>query len=245
MMKKAIGILMAVLCLLSLSTTAFAEHFDGQAGWTVSFDGSKMNSNFHTNEYNDPLKGLQPGDDLALTVTLKNDTSQRTDWYMTNEVLNSLENTKNTTASGGAYTYVLTYVGPTQTRELYNSDTVGGEGESQAGIGMKEATNALKDYFYLDTLEAGKTAKVVLNVSLDGESQGNRYQDTLGDLRMNFAAEIQGDKLAVMTGDNTNLSPLYVVALLSGIGVLVLAIRDLRARKQGSHAEGGRRNSET
>ena len=233
-MKRGISILLTVLCLLSLSATASAEHLEGKTNWAVSFDGSTMSSNFHNNEYSDTMKGLQPGDDLTLTVTLKNDVSQRADWYMSNEVLNSLENTKNTSASGGAYTYTLTYIGPTQTRELYNSDTVGGEGESKAGIGLKEATNALKDYFYLDTLEPGKTAQIVLTVALEGESQGNRYQDTLGDLRMNFAAEIQGERRAVKTGDETNLMPLYVVALLSGVGVLILGIRDLHVRKKES-----------
>ena len=36
-----------------------------------------------------------------------------------------------------------------------------------------------------------------------------------------------------------------VAALLSGIGVLVLAIRDLRARKQGRHSGKRERRSET
>lgn len=245
MMKRLTGILLATLCLLSLCATAYADHFDGQAGWTVTYttDG-KMVSNFHTSDYNDPLKGLQPGDDMTLTVTLKSDNAQRADWYMTNKVLHSLEDRSKSGSSGGAYTYTLTYIGPTQTRVLYDSDTVGGDSVSAEGAGLHEATSALKDYFYLDSLESGQTGRVVLNVALDGESQGNRYQDTMADLQMNFAVE-QRNRRVVMTGDDTNLTPLYVVALLSGIGVLVLAIRDLRARKQGRHSGKRERRSET
>ena len=236
-MKRAIGILLAALCLLSLSATAFAEHFDGQAGWTVTYtaDG-RMASNFHTKDYNDPLKGLQPGDDMTLTVTLVSENAQRADWYMTNEVLHSLEDRSKSGSSGGAYTYTLTYIGPSQTRVLYDSDTVGGDSVSSEGAGLHEATSALKDYFYLDSLGAGQTAKVVLTVALDGESQGNRYQDTMADLQMNFAVE-QRNRYTVKTGDDTNLTPLYVVALLSGVGVLVLGIRDLRVRKRGQNGE--------
>ena len=243
MMKKAIGVLLVVLTLLSLGATASAEHFDGQAGWTVTYTtGNKLVSNFHTSDYNDPLKGLQPGDDMTLTVTLKSANAQRADWYMTNKVLHSLEDRSRSGSSGGAYEYTLTYIGPTQTRVLYTSDTVGGDSVSAAGVGLHEATSALKDYFYLDSLESGQTAQVVLNVKLDGESQGNRYQDTMADLQMNFAVE-QRDRRAVRTGDDTNLRPLYVVSLLSGIGVLVLGIRDLRARRREGRDKGGRRQA--
>ena len=35
------------------------------------------------------------------------------------------------------------------------------------------------DYFYWDRLDAGEAGKVHLTVALDGETQGNAYQDTL------------------------------------------------------------------
>ena len=59
-MKRGISILLTVLCLLSLSATASAEHLEGKTNWAVSFDGSTMSSNFHNNEYSDTMKGLQP-----------------------------------------------------------------------------------------------------------------------------------------------------------------------------------------
>ena len=69
-MKKTIGILLVVLCLLSLTPNAFAEHMEGKSGWSVTYTaGGKMESNFRTSDYNDPVAGLQPGDDIAIIGT--------------------------------------------------------------------------------------------------------------------------------------------------------------------------------
>ena len=43
--------------------------------------------------------------------------------------------------------------------------------------------------FNIKTLEPGESGSVKLLVGLDGESQGNVYQDTLAKLMMNFAVE--------------------------------------------------------
>ena len=53
---------------------------------------------------------------------------------------------------------------------------------------MKRQTR-LMIFFSLDTLEPGENGTVNLTVGLDGESQGNIYQDTLAKLMMNFAVE--------------------------------------------------------
>jgi hypothetical protein len=47
----------------------------------------------------------------------------------------------------------------------------------------------MDDYFFLGTLSKGETGKVVLNVSLDGETEGNAYFDTLARLALKFAVE--------------------------------------------------------
>ena len=232
-MKKTIGILLVVLCLLSLTPSAFAEHMEGKSGWSVTYTaGGKMESNFRTSDYNDPVAGLQPGDDITFTVTLNSQNSDQADWYMTNEVLHSLED--RSTGSGGAYTYTLTYNGPSGSKVIYSSDTVGGEDVSSEGTGLHEATSALKNYFYLDTLSKGQSATITLNVALDGESQGNRYQDTMADLQMNFAVESRGAVRTVQTGDPVRLVTLYALMMLSGCGFLALAIADIRTGKKRS-----------
>lgn len=244
-MKRMISILLAALCLLSLNAVAFAEHYTSSGGWSVEYtSGGDLESNFKPEELSELINSLQPGDDLTVTVTLKSENGTETDWYMLNEVLKSLES-DSTTASGGAYTYKLTYTGPSETKVLYDSDTVGGEGESSAGEGLKEATSALKDYFFLDTLGSGDSASITLSVALDGESQGNRYQDTKAKLKMRFAVQQRGKKTAVRTGDDTNLTPLYAVSLLSGVGLLIFGIRDLRTRKKGVDGTHGGKERQT
>ncbi len=84
----------------------------------------------------------------------------------------------------------MTYYDPSGAEVvLYDSETVGGEGTSYVGKGLEQATDSLDDFFYLDRLDAGKAGSVHLKVILDGETQGNGYQDTLARLQMNFAVE--------------------------------------------------------
>lgn len=230
-MKKILSALLAVVLAATMAASAYAEELQGSEGWAVSFTtADKMASNFSSSVMDDEVKGIQPGDAITFTVTLRNDNSSETDWYMTNKVLHSLEDRSHAGTKGGAYAYRLTYRGPGGTRTLYDSDTVGGEQIGQGGEGLHEATGALQNYFYLDTLKRGQTGVVTLRVALDGETQGNSYQDTLADLQMNFAVEKIGK--VVKTGDETRLWPLYVLMLGSGALLLVLSVRDLRQRKR-------------
>ena len=97
-------------------------------------------------------------------------------------------------AENGGYSYILTFVGPDGKEDtIYSSTSVGGEKETTAGKGLNEATNSLDKFFYLKTLEPGEGGSVKLLVGLDGESQGNIYQDTLAKLMMNFAVEDNSD----------------------------------------------------
>lgn len=244
MKKKLIGLLVAVLLLCALTVTASAESYTGSSDWTLSFtSGYKVESNFASSELADSISGLQPGDDITFTIDLSNGNSNTVLWYMTNTVLKSLED--GTVASGGAYTYILTYSGADgTTRELFNSATVGGEKEDDdlSGEGLHEIDSAMKDYFYLDTMSTGQNGSVTLRVALDGESQGNRYQNTLADLQMNFAVEVQQpnpgtSRRIVKTGDDMNLTPWYIAMGVSGTLFMLLAIDGLRHRKTGKEKQ--------
>lgn len=57
----------------------------------------------------DSMSEIQPGDSITLHVQLTNQDSSNTDWYMTNEVLQTLEDAQDS-ASGAAYEYRLTYL---------------------------------------------------------------------------------------------------------------------------------------
>ncbi len=245
--------------------TANAETSYGGSDWSVVFSkDKKMVSNFKTSDINDAIYGIQPGDNVIITLALKNENDEATDWYMTNEVLYSLEDrSANAGTSGGVYTYKLTYTGPDgEVTSLYDSDTVGGEGSgNKAGEGLRQATNALSDYFFLDTLKKGQSGKVTLEVALDGDTQGNDYQNTLADLQMNFAVEMNtsgGDNPTpnpnpgrqgeiVKTGDEMNLTPFIIAACVTGTLFLLLAAygqlereKEKAARKIRAEKRGGR-----
>lgn len=248
MKKKIICLILAIMVLFGLSTQTYANHLTGKQDWLVTFTpGEKMEANWDkgkvNTEFSDEVRQLQPGDDITFTVKLTNQHPQTTDWYMTNKVLKTLEETK-AIAKGGAYSYLLTYSGPGGEKELYNSETVGGDNSQ----GMLEATSALEDYFYLDTLANGDMGEVNLVVMLDGETQNNSYMNTLGDLQMNFAVELKSQpttpetptggtppttpQTVVKTGDQTNLLPLFIIMAASGIGFLILAISSVRSRRR-------------
>lgn len=256
MKKRILCLAMAAIMAVGMATTAFAETLQGSTDWQVSFDGSKMSSNFSSADIKKDIFQLQPGDSIELQVGLKNAGDKETDWYMTNEVIQSLEDTQSI-AEGGAYGYELTYVGPDQSEKvLYSSETVGGE-DAQNEEGLHQATDALKDYLYLDRLAKGESGSVHLTVQLDGETQGNDYQDTLASLQMNFAVEPvtvttvtkKGDDKVVnktvtktvaqnkvvkspKTGDTTQILTICAVAMVSGIILLILALVLIKKRKE-------------
>ncbi len=233
-----------------------ADTVTGSSDWNVTFTNDKeMVSNFKTNNIDEVISGMQPGDNAKLTMQLINEYEEKTDWYMTNQVLHSLEDrSKDEATKGGAYTYKLVYTNPAgEQRVLYDSEAVGGDDVSSAGEGLKEATDALKDYFYLDTLSKGQSGRIDLDVGLEGETQGNDYQDTLADLQMNFAVELSkatddDDKdsnssnrtkrtTVVKTGDDNEMLPYFLIAGAGGLFLLtflLLCLFGKHKRKEGA-----------
>ncbi|MBQ7017146.1 MAG: hypothetical protein IJN10_09360 [Firmicutes bacterium] len=233
MKKKILCLAASLILMLSMSINVLAEDFEGSKEWTVSFNGEKMDSNFKSAEMTEDILNILPGDSITLQVNLKNVDDEKSDWYMTNEVLQTLEES-NTSAEGGAYTYILTYVDPAGGETvLYSSEVVGGE-DAKEEEGLHQATNGLEDYFYLGRLAKDEQAVIRLYVQLDGETQGNAYQDTLAKLQMNFAVESVGTETVVKTGDQSPIAMISMVALGCALVLLVLAILAMHMnRKKG------------
>lgn len=243
MKKRVISFMAAMVLLVSAPLTVHAEEYTGGDGWSVTFDGKKMNSTFKSTDIDDAIYQLQPGDSINIHLALENASQEATNWYMSNEVLQSLEDSKST-AEGGAYSYILTYMNPQGEQEtLYSSEAVGGETVNQSGEGLHQATDSLKDFFYLDQLESGEKAEVTLMVKLEGETQGNSYQDTLAKLQMNFAVELTGSSSSVLpnfqkfvkTGDDTPILIFSLIALIGGILCVVAIV--LRMRREQSNSQ--------
>lgn len=229
MKKKILCLAMMVMMVAGTTMTAHAEDFKGSGNWLADFTGEKIESNFTSASIADEILQILPGDTITLEVSIKNSSEDETDWYMTNEVLETLEESKDA-AEGGAYTYILTYVGADGAEKvLYSSETVGGDGTD----GLEDTTSSLKDYFFLERLDEGEAGTVTLFVGLDGETQGNDYQNTLARLQMNFAVEKVAGPLVVQTGDSSNLMLYSAIALGSGLLLLVAAVANSKRHKKG------------
>ena len=231
MKKKILSLAMAVILLVGASFSVQAEDYQGEDGWKVTFDGKKMENSFTSSDIDSAIYDILPGDSIEIHLDLQNTSKKDADWYMTNEVLQSLEDSKNV-AEGGVYTYVLTYVDPKgEARLLYSSDSVDGEN-------IQKATGALEDYFFLDSIEAGKSGEIVLKVGLEGETQGNDYQNTLARMQMNFAVEptVEGSHTTIKeqiietikTGDNARVMVFVGVTLIAGLTCLVIAVMKMK-----------------
>ena len=240
MKKRVRATALTLAVLLTAASTAFAETSTEE--WDVTFtEENQLESNYTAANLSSTVFEMQPGDTVNLTLHLSNENGSPSNWYMSNEVLQSLEESGNA-ASGGAYEYELTYTAPNaEPSILYTSDTVGGEQQNSDRVGLKNATEGLEDFFYLDTLEAGERATVNLRVSLDGETQGNAYQDTLARLQLNFAVDpvvsreevvVQENLTVVQTGDQNKSLPFLIAAGVSGLLLLILALLGTRERKR-------------
>ncbi len=239
-MKRKFAAFLLILCLmLALPVAANAETLNGASDWTVTFTtANRIVSNFGESAIDDTLRNMQPGDTANFKITVLNSGGKTIDWYMMNSVIKSLEDSS--IASGGAYSYILTYTTSAGTsRELYNSNTVGGEDSpAGAGEGLNEINRTeLKDWIFLEQMATGRSGVVNLQVKLEGESQGNSYQDTMADLRMRFAAEIVPTRTIVKTGDEgTQLQPIYIGMAAAGVLALGLALEGaVQNKKKRSH----------
>lgn len=237
MKKRICAACFAMLLALASSITAFADDIQGESGWQVLFDGKRMESNFSTAKIDEQIGGLQPGDSIELTITLKNQYNGQADWYMKNQVLESLEDAGN--AAGGAYDYLLTYTDKAgETTTLYSSDYFGGDGRIN-GVGLHGATTTLDEYFYLDRMTNNDTGTVKLKVRLEGETQGNDYQNTLARLQMDFATELAtasstpgSGRASVKTGDQTQILLYVTLTLAAGIVILIIAVMRFRRDRE-------------
>ena len=185
MLKRILIILFTLLISLPLSVKADTYPIE-ETDWTVTFDGKKLKTNYTSQEVADALDGMEPGDNAELKVTLVNDHDETSTWWMENEIVKSLED--NLAISGGAYRYSLSFTDPSGTETvLYSSEKVGGTGSE---TGLHEATDALDAFFVLGEIGSGESAFVTVRFELNGETQGNAYQDTVGELQLDFAVEV-------------------------------------------------------
>lgn len=249
---RAILALSAALAAALLApNAALAASLKGAEGWASTYNAAgKMVENYNASEYVDQVSHLQPGDDITFTVSAVHENADAADWYVSNDVITSLENSK-ADAEGSNYEYLLQWEGPSkEVRTLYDSEHVGGDRDNASDPeGLNEATDAMDEFIFLENMKKGQSGKITLKVTLDGETEGNAYFDTLAQVKVRFAVEprateertvhhertITQNRSLVRTGDETRLFPLYVAMFVSGVALmslLVWSIRDRRNEKE-------------
>ena len=260
-MKKSIWKILLLACfaaIVFMPQKAMAE--EKTVDWEVVFTAAgEMGGNFDAKAVNDVIAGMQPGDQVNFKVNFKNEYNKETDWYLKNDVIKSLEDSaKAAKAGGGAYTYKLTYTDQNTGKAtvLFDSEKVGGD-STTGGQGLHKATTSLKGWEYVGThKKGGKGGLVELVVGLDGETQGNRYQDTVADIELQFGVWIPSESDSpdkpnktyssktsgtnrVKTGDQPFMMK-YVLLALAGIVLLVLALLSRRLGRRENSQPAGR-----
>ena len=241
--KHLMIILLASLAMmLAASSMCYANSYSFKG--SCSYDGKKITSDFTSDDWAAAQSRLQPGDSLTYTVTYKNNSSETTEWYMRNEVLTTLEQAKDAAENGG-YTYVLQNEGPNGGKTtLFSNEKVGGERAKDSSVptdleGLLQATNATKEFFFIQELKKGQSGKTHLKVVCDGETEVNDYMNTDGSLLVQYAVEKKAkDKKKiktvvshVRTGDDSKIllfAALMAAALIAAVIAIVLWRRDRR-----------------
>ena len=233
---------------MTLSVSAESEEASGYC----YFNGSKVISDFESDVVAKTIQGLEPGDDVTLTVEYENQYEETTHWYMRNETIETLEQSYDRADNGG-YTYTLTNIAPDGTRTvLFDNSAVGGEytlgshksktsrGTENTGQGLHQATNAADEWFFVQTLEEGESGYTELYVKFDGETEVNDYMDTAGELLLAYGVELETDNpdhpKRVDTGDKTN-GLTYMAIMLAAFLMLILTILSYRKDRREARAE--------
>ena len=166
------GILLALF--LGLGTVSLAA----DAGPTVTFDGKQIvYSNYEVTDFGDAFDNMLPSETRTQEIILKNADQRAVDFYMSAQVLKSLQEIGEDNAF---YHVSLDLVQNGTFTRIYGDGqelaTVGGSNNDARGL--KELDDTLDDYYLLAVLKGGETAKLQLTVELDGESGDNAPQKT-------------------------------------------------------------------
>ena len=174
--------------------------------WDVTYSKSTIgNKGSLTSTYNsnaeeilkakESIKKVMPGDKITYEATCINASDSSADFYLTTDIVKSLEDGKD--ASGGAYTYELYYLPDGVTDKanatyIYNDELVGGDDTGLHQIKERKEdglSDSEKTFFRVATITAGHNGKVVLEISLDGNSQDSSYMSALANINMEFGVE--------------------------------------------------------
>lgn len=195
MKKKLMNIVLA-LSLISvgfIGTDSFSYAKTQTVGWDVSYDGNKFTSTYDVSKAS--ITSAMPGDTIDYSIVYKNTSDTAAVFYLNTDIINSLEEKSigggSSDATGGAYSYKLSYKINDKEQVIYDSETIGGDNTTV--LGLKQAEGNAKDneavYFNVGQLAASESGTINISIALDGNSQDNSYMSKLATLDVKFGVE--------------------------------------------------------
>lgn len=222
-LKSIIVITMMVMSMTSIYGADTNVTFDGNAEDFVFLDGSK--------DLFDNFKNIMPGETRQQNITLKNDDHRELRFYLSANVLNSLD-----TDTSGLSIYNISI---TNNGEVFYDGTLDDLAALSAG--------RMSDDTLLATLQKGEETKVTMVLEVDGDSMDNTYQNREGLIQFNFSVEELDDESTIVevvrtvyqgvrTGDATIIAPIIGLLVISGLAVIFLVKRK-KDKEVGNHEE--------
>lgn len=222
-LKSIIVITMMVMSMTSIYGADTNVTFDGNAEDFVFLDGSK--------DLFDNFKNIMPGETRQQNITLKNDDHRELRFYLSADVLNSLD-----TDTSGLSIYNISI---TNNGEVFYDGTLDDLAALSAG--------RMSDDTLLATLQKGEETKVTMVLEVDGDSMDNTYQNRDGLIQFNFSVEELDDESTIVevvrtvyqgvrTGDSTIIAPIIGLLVISGLTVIFLVKRK-KDKEVGNHEE--------
>ena len=213
LMKKLMILLSAIAMTATLVTTALASG-------TVTYDGDSQKfifvpgSDYSPTDLFEDFKGVMPGDSITQKVQIKNDVS--------NDVKIKL---------------YMCALGAKEGSEEFLSQLklqVSQDGQSNLFDAPADQTAQLTEWVYLGTFYSG--AEIDLNVTLEVPIElDNKFQDAIGYLDWQFKVEElpvePDDPQPPETGDTSPIVLYAIVAAVSGLSLIVVAVLLWRRRK--------------
>lgn len=209
----------------------------------ISFDGDSENYfEFSTDkdELTDKFTGMMPGEKRSETFTLVNNDKREMKFYLNTQVLKDLGGDK---AAGAVYDISFARDG-----EVFYEGTIGGEDGSLLDL----SGNSMGENMLMATLKENQTSDITMSIGIDGDSMGNNYQNTVGELQFKFSVQYDDPVVqeptivekvvklpgkvieGVKTGVQANVMPLVIVLIISA-GVIIGFI--VMKRKQAKEGE--------
>lgn len=222
-LKSIIVITMMVMSMTSIYGADTNVTFDGNAEDFVFLDGSK--------DLFDNFKNIMPGETRQQKITLKNDDHRELRFYLSADVLNSLD-----TDTSGLSIYNISI---TNNGEVFYDGTLDDLAALSAG--------RMSDDTLLATLQKGEETNVTMVLEVDGDSMDNTYQNREGLIQFNFSVEELDDESTIVevvrtvyqgvrTGDATIIAPIIGLLVISGLAVIFLVKRK-KDKEVGNHEE--------